>query len=46
MDFNIDNQKKSLSGSASNLTLSELLQKIQEIPKLNVSVKKRLFSWI
>jgi len=40
MDFNIDNQKKSLSGSASNLTLSELLQKIQEIPKLNVSVKK------
>ena len=40
MDFNVDNQQKSLSGSASNLTLSELLQKIQKIPKLNVSVKK------
>lgn len=40
MSFNIDNQQKSLSGSASNFTLSELLQKIQEIPKLNVSVKK------
>lgn len=40
MNFSVDNQQKSLSGSASNLTLSELLQKIQEIPKLNVSVKK------
>lgn len=40
MRFNVDNQQKSLSGSASNLTLSELLQKIQEIPKLNVSIKK------
>lgn len=40
MSFNVDNQQKSLSGSASNLTLSELLQKIQAIPKLNISVKK------
>ena len=40
MSFNVDNQQKSLSGSASNLTLSELLQRIQDIPKLNISVKK------
>lgn len=40
MSFNIDNQQKSLSGSASNLTLSELLLKIQEIPQLNVSINK------
>ena len=40
MSFNVDNQQKPLSGSASNLTLSESLRKIQEIPELNVSVKK------
>lgn len=40
MSFNVDNQQKSLSGSASNLTLAALLQNIQEIPKLNVSVTK------
>ena len=40
MDFNVDNQEKSLSGSASNLTLAELLQKVQEITELNIAIKK------
>ncbi|MFH6615434.1 MspI family type II restriction endonuclease [Streptococcus suis] len=40
MSFNIDNQQKSLSGKASNLTLDELLQSISKIPKLNISVTK------
>lgn len=40
MNFNLDNQQKSLSGSASNHTLAELLQQIKEVPKINVTVTK------
>ena len=40
MDFNIDNQQKTLSGKASNLTLAEVLDYISKIPKLNISVSK------
>ena len=38
MDFNIDNQQKTLSGKASNLTLAEVLDYISKIPKLVKSI--------
>lgn len=40
MSFNKDNQQKTLAGKATNLTLYEVLNEIEEVSKLNVSVKK------
>ncbi|MCF4964909.1 MspI family type II restriction endonuclease [Streptococcus sp. GS001] len=40
MSFNFDNHQKSLSGSASNLTLNIMLNELLLVPSINISVSK------